>query len=287
MRKPKEAVIQVLNSNTMKGGWFVRFIHQEAINSILESSYIEKSFPMQISCTTLMESVTVKNKYQQAVFTGVETCEGKLYFEKLHICITPEQAPIETCDISKNAFVYEGFWGIKAIKSLEISLVESFDMRELIRELKIVIAYLSKMFRFHTEINALDLLDYILDVLNISLQDIKFLDLSNLLEIRSGKVVYTKKITRFETVLYSNFEASYQNSNFSFAFDIDDAVNKILDNHNSIENSYTLTLFGMDNIQTASPKDLIKQAMIAIDIYAKEMNEFNLSHQEITVEPGD
>ena len=193
MKKQKETVIKVLKPYHFRGGWAIRFIHQDTIRYLCEAPYVEKSFPMQISCTSFMESATIKSKYQKIVFKNIEICNGKLYFEKLHMCVRAEYSPSEFYNVTKNSFEYEGFWGIPGIHTFEFSLSQKFDMREMFQKLKIITSQLNRVFRSKKEITSNKILEYLLDVLNISLQDIEFLVLGDLLKIKSGNIICTSK----------------------------------------------------------------------------------------------
>ena len=86
MKKQKETVIKVLKPYHFRGGWAIRFIHQDTIRYLCEAPYVEKSFPMQISCTSFMESATIKSKYQKIVFKNIEICNGKENV-RVHYCL--------------------------------------------------------------------------------------------------------------------------------------------------------------------------------------------------------
>lgn len=302
MSKLKERTVKIISPDNLKGGWLIRLMFENVIDAILTEEYLNVEYPLTLSCTTLMESATLVCKHQKAIFTEAEVSNGKLYYEKLHLVNLPEHAPLEIYDITSSDFTYEGFHGIKEIQSFSISLFENFDIRDMIPELMKVISHIQKTFKFYTEIDSLKLLQEILDLLNISLQDIEFLDLSDFLEVKNGQVVYTKRISNEATVVYSNYEASYIEKSFIFQFDIGNLIEKaepkdddffesgiieISDPEKSLDDGYTLTLFGNLNIQSSSPKKLLEKAMTEIDNYAKQMHEFNLLHHEITVEPGD
>ena len=298
MSKKVTYTVNVLSPKRWKGGWTVRYLNTDIIDAILTTDYILVQYPIKLVCTMLMESVTVISKNQKVVITNAEVKNDALHYEKLHIVNLPDHAPMDIFDLSMHEFSYEGFHGISKLKSFSISLFETFDMRYMLPKLMQVVSEIRKTFEFYTEINALDVLKIILARLNVSLNDIEFLELPDFLEVKNGQVVFTKKITHEATIIYSTTEACYTEKSFSYQYDIGNLIEQgrikddewfesnIIEIKDDANDGYSLTIFGNSNIRCVSPKALFNKAFVEIDRYAKEMNHFNLINHEITVEPG-
>ena len=266
--------IYVLGPNQLKGCWPIRFFRKHIINAILSENYVTVDYPMKLLCTINMESATIISKNKKIIFTDVKIINTKLHYKKVNITIFDNH--IEFFNITKNECNYVGFFSIDEIESFRISLSNSFDMRDMIEDLIRTVEQIKKIFKSQDTISALDVLRTIISTLQINLNDVEYLNLSNFLEVQNGEIIYTKKIFNSATIIRTVSKFCYTEKDFIFEYPLKD-LDENSTNSSTAKNDldgYSLTIFGCKNIRNTNTKSLFNKALLELQMYEKELNEF-------------